>query len=88
MIPPTPPILVTPIVKQWYSSKTFWLGVLLTVLGVATYFADPTHTPTLTLASISEAVGGIGTIVLRVWFTNSAIDGTSAASARLEPPTP
>ena len=71
--------------KDWYTSRSVWLGVVLTVVGAATYFGDPIHTPTMTLASISEAVGGVAAIVLRVWFTNSAIAGTPAAKA---PPPP
>lgn len=86
-VPPVvnPPIVVPSVVstitpevavvtaKPFYTSKTFWLGVLLTIIGISTYFTDPAHNPTLTLASISEAVGGVGTIVLRLWFTNQPI---------------
>lgn len=66
--------------KPWWTAKSLWLGVILTVIGVTTYFGDPLHTPTMTLASISEAVGGVAAIVLRVWFTSSAIAGTPAAA--------
>ena len=71
--------------KAWYLSKSLWLGVILTLLGVTTYFGDPLHTPQLTVASISEAIGGVAAIVLRVWFTNTAIAGTPAAAALTGP---
>jgi hypothetical protein len=57
-----------------------WLGVVLTVLGVATYFGDPIHTPSMTLASISEAIGGVALTILRVWFTSTAVAGTPVAA--------
>lgn len=66
--------------KPWWQSRTTLLGIALTVMGLATYFAEPSHDPTLTVASISEAVGGVMVVVLRVWFTNSAIQGTPAAA--------
>lgn len=66
--------------KPWFFAKSLWLGVVLTIIGVTTYFGDPLHTPTMTLASISEALGGVMAIVLRVWFTNQAVAGTGAAA--------
>ena len=73
---PTDPLAA----KAWYRSKATWLGVLLTLIGVTTYFGDPAHTPAMTVASISEAVGGIAAIVLRVWYTTAPIAGTNAAT--------
>ena len=65
--------------KDWWKARSVWLGVVLTILGAATYFGDPIHTPQMTLASLSEAVGGIFAIVLRVWFTAGPIAGTPVA---------
>jgi hypothetical protein len=65
--------------KPWWQSKSVILGAVLTLVGLSTYFTDPTHTPTLTVASASEAVGGVLAIVLRVWFTAAPIAGTGLA---------
>jgi hypothetical protein len=70
--------------KPWYQSKALWLGVVLTVVGTSSYFSTPEHTPTLNLASISEAVGGIATVILRVWFTSAPVQGTRRAARAIE----
>lgn len=66
--------------KDWFRSKSVWLGVVLTLVGLSTYFGDPLHTPTMTVASISEAVGGVALTVLRVWFTAAPVAGTPVAA--------
>jgi hypothetical protein len=81
MADPTP---ITPIQdpsspKEWYASKTIWLNVVLTLVGVATFFAEPRNDPVASVASIAAAVVGVCTVVLRVWFTSAAIVGTRRA---------
>jgi hypothetical protein len=72
---PTDPTAPKPV----WQSKTFWLGVATTVAGVALYFSDPAHTPTLTVSSVALAVVGVTNVILRVWFTAAPIAGTPLA---------
>lgn len=65
--------------KTWWQSKTVWLNALLTVIGAASFFAEPKNDPVLTVPSISAAVVGVGNIALRVWFTAAPIAGTRLA---------
>lgn len=77
---PATPVVVVP--KNWYTSKTVWLGVAMCLAGIATYFSDPAHTPVGTVASISEALFGVMSIVIRV-VTSVPLAGTPAAAALL-----
>jgi hypothetical protein len=84
-VPPdvvVPPVVVTanPVVKNPWLSKTNILGVLLTIIGITTYFTVPEHTPALTVASISETIGGVAAVVLRTWYTNQPVTQFSADS--------
>ena len=47
--------------------------------GVGSFFAEPHNDPSLTVASISAAVVGVGNVLLRVWFTSAPIAGTGRA---------
>lgn len=80
--PAQPPVQPGVTLKNWFESKQVWLGIILTILGIATYFADPTHAVTATLTSLSMAVIGIAQVVLRIWFTSEPI--SPAAARRLQ----
>ena len=59
--------------KRWYLSKLLWLGVVMTLLGAvpvlqALFAGDPAN-----IGNILEAIGGFLVVVLRVWFTDSAL---------------
>jgi hypothetical protein len=62
-----------PASKPWWHSKTVWLNVVLTLIGLATFLAVPKNDPTLSVASIAAAVAGALNVVLRVWFTDTPI---------------
>lgn len=59
--------------KNWYESKTVWLGVIATTIGalqlVAQFLASGTFTP----EAFTLLVVGVLGVVLRVWFTDTAI---------------
>jgi hypothetical protein len=59
--------------KPFWQSKTVWLNVVLTLIGLATFLAVPKNDPTLSVASIAAAVAGALNVVLRVWFTDTPI---------------
>jgi hypothetical protein len=59
--------------KPFWASKTVWLNVVLTLIGIATFLAVPKNDPTLSVASIAAAVAGALNVVLRVWFTDTPI---------------
>jgi hypothetical protein len=59
--------------KPFWQSKTVWLNIVLTLIGIATFLAVPKNDPTLSVASIAAAVAGALNVVLRVWFTDQPI---------------
>jgi hypothetical protein len=63
--------------KKWYQSKLVWTGVLTTVLGilplVATYVKLIAPTTALIVDGTVVLISGIATVVIRVWFTDTAI---------------
>lgn len=56
--------------KKWYASKTVWFNVVMTVIEIASY--TETFLPA-NLLPWSIATQGVGTIILRIWFTNTTI---------------
>ncbi len=62
--------------KKWWMSKSFWLGTLIIVGGIAEYIAGLPPG-----ASIAAIIAGCLTIVIRV-FTNTAITGTPGAKVK------
>lgn len=61
-------------IKKWWMSKTFWLGVLMIVAAAIEYIAGlPAGT------SAIQAVSGVLTIIIR-FLTNTAIAGTLVAN--------
>lgn len=69
--------------KDWWKSKTILIAGLSILIGIATYFSDPLHTPQMTLASLSEAVVGVVMIVLRV-ISTQPIAGTPSETKVLD----
>jgi hypothetical protein len=55
--------------KAWYFSKTIWFNVVMTAVGVATALQGslPKY------AAVLGAIVVVGNVILRVWFTNTAI---------------
>jgi hypothetical protein len=60
--------------KKWYQSKLVWQNVTLTLIGAGTLVADAvTKTPALTAPGIIMVGVGVLGVVLRIWFTDTAI---------------
>lgn len=59
--------------KAWYQSKVFWLGVITTLLGAIPIISDLASQTAITPAMIFTALTGILIVVVRVWFTDSAV---------------
>jgi hypothetical protein len=89
MIPPAAPILVTPIVKPWYESRTIGVNAALILAWIITTVAGAAGVFALTPATV--AILGIASGAINLWLrltTNAAIAGTPASIAKLEPPVP
>lgn len=60
--------------KPWYQSKLVWQNVIVTLIGVSTLLADVlTKTPALTLPGVLTTIAGVAGVILRVWYTDTAI---------------
>lgn len=59
--------------KAWYQSKVFWLGTITTLLGIIPIVTELAAQTALTPAAIGTALTGILIVVVRVWFTDSAV---------------
>ena len=63
--------------KDWYRSKIVLFNVLMLVLGVAPVIAESTKVIAPGYAAVIDAVlalvTGVGNVVLRVWYTDTAI---------------
>jgi len=59
--------------KFWWQSKTVWLGVLQTMIGILLIVADFLQKGNFSPSEATLLVTGILTVVLRIWFTDSAI---------------
>lgn len=60
--------------KKFYESKLFWVGVLQCAIGVGTSLASFFEAGVYDPASVTLFVTGVLTIVLRVFFTDTAIE--------------
>jgi hypothetical protein len=69
--------------KAWYTSKVFWVGIIATLLGVLQLFSEWYEKGDFSVPGIIGLIIGILVIVLRVWFTDTAID-TPKARAKAE----
>ena len=59
--------------KQWYISKTVWFGIIQTLIGVGLLLADFFGAGNFTAQAVTLLIVGALTVVLRVWFTDTAI---------------
>ena len=59
--------------KKWYESKTVWLAVLQTVLGVLALVATFLEVAEFTAPAIVMLTMAALQVVIRVWFTDAAI---------------
>jgi len=60
--------------KEWYKSKTIWFGILQTLAGGLTLLADALNSGTLgNPAGVTLFATGIITLIMRYWFTDTAI---------------
>lgn len=64
--------------KKWYESKMAWLGIITTVLGVLPLIGVYVEAVAPEVAAVAGAtialISGVLTVVLRVWFTDTAIE--------------
>ena len=59
--------------KVWYKSKLVWLGVIITFQGCVPIIVDLINKGEISLADVLVALSGMGTVIARIWFTDSAI---------------
>jgi uncharacterized membrane-anchored protein len=59
--------------KKWYQSKLVWLGIIMTLSGLLPFVSELVKTQPVTPEAVVAFVGGILTVILRVWFTDTAI---------------
>lgn len=59
--------------KLWYKSKLVWLGIFQVVIGALASLTALLQKEVITPADISFFVMGVMTIVLRVFFTDTAV---------------
>lgn len=59
--------------KVWYLSKLTWLGIVQFLIGSLGLIAEFLNKGDFSPASVTILLSGVLTIVLRVWFTDSAI---------------
>lgn len=61
----------TPSSKAWYESKLFWLGILMTLSGIVPLAIELTRSGTINPEGVITFLGGVITVILRVWFTDT-----------------
>lgn len=59
--------------KKWYKSKTVWLGVITTLIGVLGLVSDLLGKATITPQDVVLLFSGVLGVILRVWFTTAPI---------------
>lgn len=59
--------------KKFYLSKMVWLGIIQTLIGSLGLIAEFLQKGEFSPASTVILFSGVLTVVLRVWFTDSAI---------------
>ena len=61
--------------KNFWQSKTVWLNILISLSGILMLVADVlTKDPNLTVPGLLTLLAGCVGIVIRVFFTNTAIN--------------
>ena len=59
--------------KPWYLSKTVWVNIITTLIAVLTLLTEGTLLPAGALPWVLSVVGVLN-VVLRIWFTDTAIE--------------
>lgn len=59
--------------KVWYESKTVWLGIVQFLIGAFGLLAEFLNKGDFSPASVVVLLSGVLVVVLRVWFTDTAI---------------
>ena len=59
--------------KKWYLSKILWLGLIITFQGCVPIVVDLLNKGEISIADVLVALSGMGTVIARIWFTDSAI---------------
>jgi hypothetical protein len=57
----------------WFKSKLVWLGVIMTLAGILPLVSSLLSQQAIAASDFVGLFGGILTVILRVWFTNSTI---------------
>jgi membrane-bound ClpP family serine protease len=61
--------------KPWYTSKSVWLNIILSMIGILTLVAEyMTNNPALTAPGLIMLVVGALGVILRIWFTDVPIE--------------
>jgi len=60
--------------KNFWESKIFWVGILSTLIAIGNLVAEFLQAGSFSADSFVLLFVGILTIVLRVWFTDTAIN--------------
>lgn len=59
--------------KVWYESKLVWLGIIQTLIGMLAVLAEFLRAGDYSPVAVAILLSGVLTVILRVWFTDSAI---------------
>jgi uncharacterized membrane-anchored protein len=63
-----------PVLEPWYTTKAFWLSVVLTLIAISTLLANMVEqNPVITATGWLMFVGAVGQAVIRIWFTNTVV---------------
>ncbi len=78
--------------KQWYESKTIWLGIVMILVGILPLiqplmaaFLSPDNVAKV--QAVTVFLGGFAAVVLRILFTDTTID-TGGNTTPIAPDTP
>jgi hypothetical protein len=61
--------------KKWYLSKLILLGIIITFQGCVPIVVDLINKASVSPADVLVALSGVGTVIIRIWFTDTAIEG-------------
>ncbi len=59
--------------KKWYQSKLVWLGLILTLSGALPFASELVKAAPISPEAVISFVGGLLTVILRVWFCDTQI---------------
>jgi hypothetical protein len=60
--------------KKWYLSKLTWVGIIITFQGIVPIAIDLLNKASVSPADFLVALSGVGTVILRIWFTDTTIE--------------